>query len=1282
VGFAPEVTVLAPTAPTQHAVLGIMAVGRGEVLALNLRTLMKPLHYYGARDQADTDFLWARFWQQVGRTWKQGPTAYPAQVQASLKPDSVTAGEPVTVDIQVYRRGTAQPQRLALVLADSQGRVAARQEIRLAPGQSQATTQLPTPAWAEGGKYRLSADLLGEKNAVLHQAFAFLDVVGRVKAALDSDKPGYAVGDTVRLTARVTGSAEEITQATLTVLDGLGVPVLLESKRVSLRADQEKTVDFVWTMPDYGPEGWAFRAFLTVSDGSGKRLASADKWFWRYQPYTFREKFLFNNWWGGCDGVPASLMPLYVLYHRGIGYNGGMWWGEPYFSRFNMRAWYPWSTTVMENFTNNFTTPDFSQERNLGWIKQHMLTAAYVLHDFGEETGFYYHWSNNPCQIKWKDDADIPEGGHRFFRMYLQEKYGTIAKLNEQWETNYGSFEEVKLQSKWGRPAGWLFLPPAQDVPDNIAPYLDAHGFFFWYCRKAFEASMEVVHSLNPTPDWGMSFSLTFNLFSPVPMTQLHPVYHGTLAQAWNAQAVARSRGGSTPLFSFHWGFDEDYPSWGQFWNQNLACLATMQSNWGGQFNYDLTQSRSTLYLKRLLAQVRPREQFFLSCYPVEDFRVGIYHPDLDWQVVHSRPNFYLKPQGPKSGLAGQMGYKAVGVGWLGGPEVQVYNALVASGYTPRWVTEEEIPRCRVLFVPYVEVMPESAAAAIRAFVEAGGTLVTLPVLASHNGYGKPYSEQPGGGLAEVLGLTVRPGWIGPRNVLLPPRDEDSPFPWRFTPRPGGEPCYLWSVAHQAVTPGPETRVIATHDDGNPAVTWHRFGQGQAIHLNWYTLDEMSQYEVAHFQNESLRQWLDNLVRQAGVPPPLFVERPLLYGEGLPELAQYQYRLKDSNIRVLALFNDKMNPRLVAQVVLDKSVTEVWDILRAERVPLETRSAGEEVVVTDPFSFEKTQQAGAPGGVTFPVVLGPGEVAFYALVPYRCGAPTVSLASDRLTAGETSLAVSVSLRQADGAPIPGSHPVQIDVLGPDGRRLPMLCRKATLPAQGTVTIPTRLGDPAGKWTVRVTDCVSGLTAEQEVTVGGNPQAAQVPPVDDLFYPSSRLGKIPLSDEEFVALLGALRDLYLSGGDRDKGSLSYYVHDRDLSRHRIMKLLGEADWPAHAPALKRYLEAGNTVILLGEDLGVDPATGLWLDPINGQGQDDSMDMSAGGRLPSLPAARRLEALERVTGRDLHRAPWPDGRLILPVGKGRLVLDLTSFDNQGMDNGLFALNHARWLKTLPR
>jgi hypothetical protein len=286
----------------------------------------------------------------------------------------------------------------------------------------------------------------------------------------------------------------------------------------------------------------------------------------------------------------------------------------------------------------------------------------------------------------------------------------------------------------------------------------------------------------------------------------------------------------------------------------------------------------------------------------------------------------------------------------------------------------------------------------------------------------------------------------------------------------------------------------------------------------------------------------------------------------------------------------------------------------------------------------------------------------------------------RIVAGEQPLTVRVSLRTADGKPIPDSHPVHIDVLGPTGDRMPLLCRRVTLPADATVSIPTRLGDPAGEWTLRVTDCLTSETATQKLTVAANPSAAGLPPVDDIFYPSAHLGKIAVSAPEFLSLLGALDTLYRTGGEKDKGTLSYYCLDRDLSRHRLMKLLNEADWVALAPALRRYVEAGHEVILTGEDLGRDALSGLSTDPVNGPGQDDGTDMAMGGRLPALPAARQLEALSQVTGRDL-RAPWPGGRLVITLGQGRIILDQTSLDDQGMGNGEFALDHARWLKTLP-
>jgi len=1259
VKFKENVVPLVRTVSSRYAVMGLMSVGKGNVLGLSTGRLVPAIHQFGTPGGVDTDFLWADFWQQVGR--------------------KVAAGEKVPVKLGIHRRLAARPEFVSLSLEDSRGKEYDEKKMRLHPQDREISVELAVPERAASGRYRIAGEIVSGKNT-MHRAYAFVTVDGAVDVTLGADRNGYRVGEPVKLSAAVTSTAQKELKSELVIRDTMGIPVLCEEADVSLSPGKEEKIEFRWTMPDYGVEGWAFRADVILKDSDGNRWTSATRWFWRYDPWTMREKFLISNYWGGSDSVPSALMPLFALYHRGIGYNAAHHWIEPYYSRFNMRAWFQWWATMMEQFTGNFSKPDFSHlvERGRKEAGGVLGTAAYVIQDFGEETGFYYHWSNNPFGRTWKKDEDIPEGAHRLFQLYLKEKYRDINNLNAQWQTDFGRFEEVKLSCKHGYPAGWLFLPPPKEVPRNIAPILDTHGFFFWYTQKVAETLMAGLKEQNPTSDWGMSFSLSFNLFSPVPMTMIHPHYNAQVLAPWHAKAVARSKGGNTPLFSFHWGFDEDYRAWGQFWNQSLAALATFVCNWGSQFNYDLTHSRSTLYLKRLMSRMRPREKFFLDCYPVENFDVGIYHPDLDWQEVHSRPNFYLKAQGPKQQVMGQLGFKSTGTGWLGGPEFQVYNVLSASGYTPRFVTEEEIAKCRVLFVPYVETMPESAAARIRRFVADGGLLVTMPVLATHNGYGRPYEEVPGGGLSEVIGLTVNPEIIGLRSLMILPRD--SAVPLEFGPRVGGEPPYLWSFGHQQVTSlKKDTQVLLELYEGNPAITLHHYGKGHAVHLNMFTFDHFSQYEFSHFQNETLRQLLDNLVRFAGVTPYLSVERPFLYGIGINEWVQYQYRLKDSDIRVLALYSDKMNGRIVGQVALNEPVAEVFDILHGEGVPLMFRVGGEPVEEVDPFAFTKARKAGLPTGLTFPVELGPADVAFYALVPYRTGPIRLNVVKPAITAGEEPLQLTVTCYAADGRVIPDAHPVHIAVFDERGHLMPMLSRKVTVHGRESLSIPTRMGDPAGKWQVKVTDCVTGRSDAKILSVNPHPLSARMPQVSDIFYPSASPKKIDISDSEFVSLLDALTALYLTGGDRDKGSLSYYVHDRDISRHRIMQLLNQADWRQKVAALRKHLAEGNTVILLGEDLGRDPASGLWLDPLDGQAQDESMDMAAGGKLPSVPGPHKMEALEQLTDGRVSARLWPQGRTAIKFGDGKLILDNVSFDNMGSANGLFDLNHCRWLRS---
>ncbi|MCF7854703.1 MAG: hypothetical protein K9N51_07895, partial [Candidatus Pacebacteria bacterium] len=1063
---------------------------------------------------------------------------------------------------------------------------------------------------------------------------------------------------------------------------GMGVVVHHEQRKASVTVDETREETFEWTLPDYGVDGWAFSAQLVANGEQGTDRSTV--WFWRYEPWTMREKILISNYWGGDGSVPAAMMPLFAKYHRGIGYSAAHHWREPYLSRFNMRAWYQHGATRMEVFTNNFRTPDFSHLRervakNLNRDSR-LHSAAWVIRDFGEETGFYYHWSNNPFGRTWKTNEDIPEGAHRFFRMYVQEKYGEVARLNDAWEREFATFDQVELDTRYGYPAGWLYMRPPEQLPANLAPVIDTHGFFFWYTERVAETYTDALRERNPTADWGMSFSLTFNLFSPIPMTMVHPVYNAQVLQAWHNKAIMRSRGGSTPIFSFHWGFDEDARAWGQFWNNSLVSGSTFISNWGSQFNFDLTHSRSTILLKRLMARVKPREKFFLDLYPVDDFDVGIYHPDLDWQTVHSRPRFYLDAQGPNDMAMGQLGYKSTGTGWLGGPEAQMFSLLSASGYTPRFVTEADIPKCRVLVVPYVETMPVTAAARMREMVAAGGMLITMPVIAQYNGNGKPFDTIPGGGLDELLGLTLDPEIVGQRSMVILPHDDEQ-LPMRFTPRMGSEPPYLWSFGHQHVRSLAEnTHVVLRNYENEPMITVHPFGDGQAVHLNAMTFHHWGQYELSEFHEESLRQLLDNLVRAGGVEPALFVERPFRYGTGINDWVQYQYQLKDSDIRVLALYSDKMSQKILGQVVLNEPAAAVYDILNGERMPLRRRGGGQVVEEMEPFAFTTRSKAALREGTVFPVELNPGEAAFFAVLPHAPGTITLSMHTDQLIPGQDDLHCVVRISTENGTPPSGAHPVELIVRDSSGTRMPMLSRKLSVTGETDVIVPTRLGDPPGDWTVIARDCVTGLEARKTLRALPNPKMQNVPRTEDIVYPSAAPRRIDVNDSEFIALLNALRELYLTGAERDKGALSYYAFDRDVSRHRINQLLGHADWRRKVEAVRNHVAAGNDVILAGEDFGVDPATGLSLDPVHGPEQDDSMDMSVGGRLPAVDGAHRREAITRICGRDVFAEAWPDGRLHVKIGKGTLTLDAVSFDELGQMNGHFLLNHDRWLKTI--
>jgi uncharacterized protein YfaS (alpha-2-macroglobulin family) len=76
--------------------------------------------------------------------------------------------------------------------------------------------------------------------------------------------------------------------------------------------------------------------------------------------------------------------------------------------------------------------------------------------------------------------------------------------------------------------------------------------------------------------------------------------------------------------------------------------------------------------------------------------------------------------------------------------------------------------------------------------------------------------------------------------------------------------------------------------------------------------------------------------------------------------------------------------------------------------------------------------------------------------------------------------VNVSITIAtDDAATPNRHIVHVDVLNPDGRLVRQYAGNVELTdGAGAYRFPTALNDPAGQWTVRVKDVVSGATDHQ------------------------------------------------------------------------------------------------------------------------------------------------------------------------------------------------------------
>lgn len=243
---------------------------------------------------------------------------------------------------------------------------------------------------------------------------------------------------------------------------------------------------------------------------------------------------------------------------------------------------------------------------------------------------------------------------------------------------------------------------------------------------------------------------------------------------------------------------------------------------------------------------VEANRGWFLQARPPKAEVAIVYNPLVHFVGGRQREAAYGGPQGEVAGIERDS--------LLG-----IHRALFPSNVQIDYVHVrdlEDLRAYKLAFLPYPLMLPERAGAALRAFVEGGGVLVTEARPGWNNERGYASEIIPGMGLHVVLGCRESAIQTGPQG-----RTE---LRWNVTgivPEGTALPGRWFEETLEPV--GARSRVVARFPDGRPAAVMSEFGKGRTLTLGTYV---SAAYQAR--PEDAVRRFYEGVLRWAGVPLP------------------------------------------------------------------------------------------------------------------------------------------------------------------------------------------------------------------------------------------------------------------------------------------------------------------------------------------------------------------------------------------------------------------------------
>lgn len=641
------------------------------------------------------------------------------------------------------------------------------------------------------------------------------------------------------------------------------------------------------------------------------------------------------------------------------------------------------------------------------------------------------------------------------YRKWLQKGYGSLDALNAEWGTNYRDWSEIRGAR-------------TEDVRGkaNFAPFVDFRTFMtdVWVdaCKTVTEAyhqaapHMPIGHTNTFGADpfngndywklctqtgfgWGQEYSEAIKAQGQKAIFEIWRSFVET-PESRRARSPHGTPAAAAPFFNYGWiGYDHSVPAahYEPWW---LALHGARGLSWYAVNSMDVSRgtSWSLVYPTLRLTSYSQAAREGLH-----DLRAGC--GKLLMEYAREEPQIALL-----------WSYPSMLVSWCEskGDEPEPHERPGADSFVSHYrsaltlrqhidelqldcdyvapeqiLTSDSLKRYRLLVLPFTVAMSRPLADRLRQYMENGGVIVGDLRCLRTDEHGKPFEgDSP---LEQVFGVRRVPGEVryGATQVKFKATEAGIDMRGQETQLYGREPI-------AAV----DATALAAHATGEPAVLVRRCGKGFSVYLNFCLPD----YDPV------MRELVAQLARRAGI---------------------------DRRVTVAAEAGQTA-PRCYERNTFTRGPVAIHAFIRDHRRCKDS----------DPVRFQFGQtahvydvRAGRYLGhvAEARAVVAPGETALYACLPYRVKSLDVSLPAD-VAAGD-SLKVKAAVRGE--ASVSGDHVFHLELVGPDGKLIDHYARNLLAPrGQLEVSIPLAHNDPAGQWTIRVRDVLSGVASQASAQV--------------------------------------------------------------------------------------------------------------------------------------------------------------------------------------------------------